>query len=609
MDLLSYFRVLRRRWLVILACVLVGAVIGVASTLLDSKQAKTRTYYKATNTQIYDNSTSGPVPSVVNNIDQIAVLVTSGTVPDSVAKKLGTEEIGRQLAEKIVTTTNSVTNTVDITATDASPKRAVALADEFAKQITASLVARDTAKYDAERDDLQQQLDQLKSQANGFLAQLATTPKIPDFDTVQKQYDATQNQYYDVYGQLQSLTSAGAPTSRLSTLESAQSIPISQGEYDARLNLGALGENHLRADSTGATSTPQSLAPPSKPSLFESKSSRGVLGAFLGLLVGIGLAVVLDRLDKRIRTRSEAEAAFGLPVLAEVPNFQRSQAKNRELLAHTQPQSRTANAFRAIKTSLMFQQSGALGVDRNAKVGAPIEGLYESTELGSLVVMVTSASPREGKTTTSANLAVVFAETGENVLIVNCDFRRPTIHQHFGVDDIPRTVQSTLIPNLKIVTNVLADPNANPAQIVAAQRQVVAAARDRFSVIILDTAPMLTANDAIEAVGVADLVLLVARANVTTTDRAERSMEILTRLEAPLGGVVLVATEQPTSDYYYYYQRGRLGGKQKRTYTTGAPLDVPTNGNGNAHVSAAPSPAPTNGSSATTEPAGEQHPS
>jgi hypothetical protein len=119
---------------------------------------------------------------------------------------------------------------------------------------------------------------------------------------------------------------------------------------------------------------------------------------------------------------------------------------------------------------------------------------------------------------------------------------------------------------------------------------------------------MLTANDAIEAVGVTDLVLLVARANITTTDRAERSMEILTRLEAPLGGVVLVATDQPTSDYYYYYQRGRLGGKQKRTYTTGAP-PAGTNGNGNGHAAGIPNAAPANGSSPVNEPAGEQHPS
>jgi Mrp family chromosome partitioning ATPase len=184
-------------------------------------------------------------------------------------------------------------------------------------------------------------------------------------------------------------------------------------------------------------------------------------------------------------------------------------------------------------------------------------------------------------------------------LIVNCDFRRPTIHQHFGVEDIPRTVQSTKVPNLKIVTNVLNDPTANPAQIVAAQRQVVAAARQRFQVIILDTAPMLTANDAIEAAAVVDLVLLVARASVTTSDRAERSMEILTRLEAPLAGVVLVASEQPSNDYYYYYQRAQTvpgRGKQKRSYRRSD-----SNGDSNGATNGA-SP---NGSSLPHEPAGE----
>ena len=137
--------------------------------------------------------------------------------------------------------------------------------------------------------------------------------------------------------------------------------------------------------------------------------------------------------------------------------------------------------------------------------GAALGGtLFEPDHDEPLVVMVTSASPGEGKTTTTANLAAVFAEAGSSVLVVNCDFRRPTIHQYFGVDDEPRRVHETTIPGVKIVTNVLADPGSNPAQVVAAQRQVVAAARGRFDVILLDTAPLLTANDAVELVGSAD---------------------------------------------------------------------------------------------------------
>jgi Mrp family chromosome partitioning ATPase/capsular polysaccharide biosynthesis protein len=580
MDLLSYFRVLRRRAGLILVCVIVGAGLGLATTLLNSGSSRDQHYYKATHSLIYDDQSNRDVQSVVNNIDQVAVLVTTGDVPNAVAKAAGTGETGRELAERVVTTTNSVTSTLDITVADTSPTRAADLADEFGKQIEASLLARDTAKYNATKDDLQQQLDTLKATSDGFLGQLLQVPKIPDFDTIKSQYDATQAQYSNVYRQMQALLATGAPTSRLSTLETAQAIPISQDEFRARVNLGALGQNHLSAQAQGGTSAANAFASTKKTTLFESDASRGVLGAILGLLVGIGLAVLLDRMDGRVRTRSEAEEAFGLPVLAEIPIFTRTQAKSHELIAHTRPQSRAADAFRAIKTSLLFQLS-AIGGDK-ARIAPPIEGLDEMPEHDTLVLMITSASPREGKTTTSANLASVFAEAGERVLIVNCDFRRPAIHEHFGVHDIPRTVQNTSVPNVKIVTNVLADPNANPAHIVAAQRQVVAAARERFTTIILDTAPMLAANDAVEAVGVADLVLLVARASVTTSDNARRAMEILTRLEAPLGGVVLVGSDQPTNDYYYYYQRDQMGREKRRR----SDADSSSNGHGSTNGAA-----------------------
>ena len=116
MDLLSYFRVLRRRAGLILVCVVIGAGLGLATTLLDSSNGPAHSYYKATNTLIYDNQGSTPVPPVVNSIDQIALLVTTGDVPNAVAKDIGSDESGRQLAEKVVTTTNSVTSTIDITA-------------------------------------------------------------------------------------------------------------------------------------------------------------------------------------------------------------------------------------------------------------------------------------------------------------------------------------------------------------------------------------------------------------------------------------------------------------------------------------------------------------
>jgi Mrp family chromosome partitioning ATPase len=204
--------------------------------------------------------------------------------------------------------------------------------------------------------------------------------------------------------------------------------------------------------------------------------------------------------------------------------------------------------------------------------------------------MVTSASPGEGKTTTTANLAAVFAEAGSSVLVVNCDFRRPTIHRYFGVEDEPRRVHETSVPGVKIVTNVLSDPASNPSQVVAAQRQVVAAARGRFDVILLDTAPLLAANDAVELVSSADMILLVARAGTTKSDNAEQCIELLTRLDVPLAGVVLTDLSSASNDYYYYYQPGRMpdsGEKKSRSAGKAQATDA-ANGNGHGRSSSAP---------------------
>jgi Mrp family chromosome partitioning ATPase/capsular polysaccharide biosynthesis protein len=574
MDLLSYFRVLRRRWLLILVFVVVGAGLGAASTALNNDDGKAPTYYKATSTLVLDPSLDNDSSNqLFTSVEQVSILVTTGGVPDAVAKQVGTTERGRELAEKVVTLTNSVPNTLEITVVDPNAQRAVELSNAFADQLIKAVDQRGLDRFNKARDEATKQVNSLKTQADGFLAQIVTNP--PDIGTLQRQYDATQNEYYNAYQRLQTLNTQGPPENSLSKLEGAAAVPIGQTEYDSRLSLGASGQNHLREDgSVDGGEAAITVSSSSGPNI-DDPVSRGALGAFIGLVAGVGLALVLDRLDHRIRNRTDAESAYGLPVLAEVPKFTRAQQRDRDIVTVAAPLSRAAEAYRAIRTSLLFQQASALAdtPDAHALNGnghslrdTPLmDSVFEPEQQGKMVIMVTSASPREGKTNTSANLAAVFAEGGASVLIVNCDFRRPTIHRLLNLEDVPRTVQDTSIAGVKIVTNVLADPNANPSQVVAAQRQVIAAARARFDVIILDTAPILTANDAIEVVGATDLVLLIARSEVTTTDNAERTMEILTRLEAPLGGIVLVGAAQTTSDYYYYYQRGRVQSSSRRS--------------------------------------------
>src|SRR5262249_4558026 len=154
----------------------------------------------------------------------------------------------------------------------------------------------------------------------------------------------------------------------------------------------------------------------------------GIIGAFLGLLLAIGIALLRERLDRRILTRADAEAAFHLPVLAEVPQITKSDQRDTSLVAESAPLSRFAEAFRAVRSSVLFTWA-ALGADtassgagaRQSSNGNGANGdtLFEPEGGEPLVVMVTSASPGDGKTTSTANLAVVFAEAGSSVLVVN----------------------------------------------------------------------------------------------------------------------------------------------------------------------------------------------
>ncbi|HLM17965.1 MAG TPA: hypothetical protein VK549_09100, partial [Acidimicrobiia bacterium] len=174
-----------------------------------------------------------------------------------------------------------------------------------------------------------------------------------------------------------------------------------------------------------------------------------------------------------------------------------------------------------------------------------------------IVVMVVSGIAAEGKTTTTANLAAAFAETGTSVLAVNGDFRRPALHTQFGVNDMPGAILESGISGVHVVTSVAVSPQATPAQVVDAQRRLIQATRPHYDIILLDTAPLLSTNDAIDIAPLADLVLVVARHGITKTHHARRTAELLARLRAPVGGAVFVATPNANDGGYgYYYYSG-----------------------------------------------------
>lgn len=538
LDLPAYLRLLRDRWRLVAIPVIVGALLGVASWLVSDRLTDSASYYRAAHTVVFD-----PPPDATwafQSLDEVALLATGGEVPASVGEQLG--EDGDILARRTVTYSNVDTNTITISVVGQEAGDTERLANAVTDELVSTVTAEEQAGFAAERDQTSARLQSLTDELGRLDAQLVDATA-PDRDVLLTQRTGTLNQYWFTYEQFQQLVAEGTPSPRLSTFSATGAVRINADDYHALIGLGTRGENNIRVDHespaqlpTGSTSRDGALP-------------RGLLGGFLGLLAGLGLALAFERMNRRLRSRDEVEAAFAVPVLAEVPRLAVGQQRAGEVVAVTSPLSRSAEAYRAVRSLLLLHAQGGAAEPNGESARTPEAEPVQPD--GGLVVMVTSASPGEGKTTTTANLAAVFAEPGASVLAVNCDFHRPRLPLLLGTSGDSGKLTDTGIAGVRCVTAVTDDPTVAPPHTVALQRQVLLRARPRFDIVLVDTAPLLTTNDATELVAAVDLVVVVARAGMTTLGAAERARELLERLGASVPGVVLVDPNLGSVDRYY----------------------------------------------------------
>jgi capsular exopolysaccharide synthesis family protein len=264
----------------------------------------------------------------------------------------------------------------------------------------------------------------------------------------------------------------------------------------------------------------------------ESRVGRGLfLGAF-GLLLGVGAAFAVHRFDKRIRTKTGAEEALGLPVLGVVPTIPRSESG---LPLGSSRSSAAVESYRALRTA----------VDEwAARFGAE----------GHPLIVVTSPNGGEGATTTVAHLGAAFGEIGRSLLLISADLRRPRLHLYFGrardpgLSDVLRGAPDTRrLSDLNLVTTTRGvrlvasgAPVPNPSSLLEHLDERLDEARSLGDVVLIDAPPLLTASEATELVSHADGVLVVVRAGRTSVSAAARSSELLARFGVPVIGAVLV---------------------------------------------------------------------
>jgi len=536
MDLISFIRVLRRSWRLLVLTTCVGAMLGVGLATLRPKAsapAKAVTYWSATETLGYDPSAAGQtVSDGLSDLATVASFATSQAVTDEVGTQLGID--GAAAAERITTVTHPTTNAIDITAYADSAASARELATAFATVTTTAYTQKVATQAADTAMQLGKRLDDLKAR-RADVAQQLLDPSLSavDRDTLTAQSDALVNEYRVAYDQYINLPSADVAAPALFTLARPRPDTIDAATYDAALQRGRSGQNHLDAATAAAVTEPTA----SGSSVPQGPVTLGLVGLFLGFAAGAGLVLLRARLDSKLRTRADFEDAFGLPILGGVPVLPPSDSSEDSLVVSRAPFSPPAEVFRAVRAGLLL-----LGSD-------------EPDRSGALVVMISSALPKEGKSTNCANLAVAFAESGLRVLAVNCDYRRPTLHRYFGVEDRAGVVQKTPVPDVWLVTNV-SQRWDSPGVIAAAQRELVAKARPHFDVIVLDTAPLMSTSDPIDVVAAADLVVLVGRPGQTDREDAKQAVEILERHRAEIAGLLLTAVDpgdKVSSSYYYSY--------------------------------------------------------
>ena len=494
MNLRDAIQVLRRRVLIVVALMVVGASAGWVSA---PGTTPGRTTYAATHTLIYE-----PNGSQTYNIEQLALLAGTGAVPTRVAARLKLDR--GQVRSAVAAVANQDVGTITITARSSTADGAVSLADVTAEELVVEAIAGAQGAYNAEIGRLTAEIDSAQARLNAVPAKDATGQAAARADLSTAQQALQQYQ-----------KSTPAPKPQLRTLETATATAV----------------------------RPAGVKAPN------SKTGRALLLGGFGLLIGIAGALATDRLDSRIRSKARAEEAFGAPVVAEVPPIPK--ASQGKLVTGGLASSPFTEAYRGLRTYVALWAPDAEGDD------------------GHRVILVTSPGAAEGKTTTVAHLAAMLAELGRSVIVISADLRRPQLHHYFDLPASPGLVEAlapgadrpvfsgldraTGLRGVRLIPS--GAPVENPAPLFEHAGALIAATRRLADFVLIDAPPILVANDAVEMARHADGVLLVARAGKTPVEAAMSSAEILDRLEIPVVGTVLVASEAASSAHRYYGAR------------------------------------------------------
>ncbi|NUM48683.1 MAG: polysaccharide biosynthesis tyrosine autokinase [Anaerolineales bacterium] len=274
-----------------------------------------------------------------------------------------------------------------------------------------------------------------------------------------------------------------------------------------------------------------------RPNTFQNT----LLAAVMGLILSVGLVFLLELLDDTIKGPEDVARHLGLPVLGFIGEIDDDHGWP---ITAVKPRTPIAEAFRSLRTNIQ----------------------YASVDHGIRTLLVTSPSPKDGKSTIATNLATVMAQSGKQVALVDADMRRPSLHSKLrlsnrtGLSDlfvqatgqIPAALRETKVPGLGLITSGSLPPN--PAELVGSEKmgEIMRQMLTRVDMVVVDTPPVMAVTDAAILAPRVDGVLLVFRPGSTKIAAAKQTVETLARGGANIFGIVLNGVGKRGARYYYY---------------------------------------------------------
>ena len=547
MELRKYLLLLRRWWwLIVISSVVLGAGAYIATPAPTPQYAAT--------TIVLVSQGSGGLPDVdtVNRGQRLAStygeLMHARPVLAQVITNLQINTTPEQLAGQVRVENVAGTNLLELTVQDSDPQQAAALANEIVRVFIIQNQDVQSSRYEVSRQNLQLEIDESSLTIEGVRTQRDLLDS--EIKRLQRSIDVLNARELASASGLTSVQVAereGLETEIDNKIVELNQIETQLNREDTRYQtlLQSYEEVRLLETQTSDFMTVVEEALNSRVvSSGATKLASAIQGLLGGMVLGVAGALLIEQLRVSVRTSEEVERLTGLSTLGVIGEIGGAAPADR-LIVRRQSRSSIAEAYRVLRTNL--------------------DVLAQQSKLHTLIV--TSASPREGKTTTAANLGAIVAQFGKEVILVDADLRRPSMHKIFQKSnarglttaltqensrDINDHIHYTDVDGLRLMSSGPLPPN--PADLLGSQRMVrlIEELTREAELVIFDSPPLLAMADATLLARQCDGTLLVVLAGGTRGDALKRTAEQSAQAGISLIGTVLNRVAVSRDGYYYY---------------------------------------------------------